>query len=89
MYFNSLGLYKSQYENTGGLYLIVGVSLLFITEKLKKYIEYKADEFAIENGCDKEELASAIKTIEEMNRNKVNVSGHPRLASGMKKQKIK
>lgn len=78
LYFNSQGLYKSIYENSGTVYLLIGVSLFLVSEILKRYIEFKADIYAIQCGYDSETLISAIECIEQMNGNKkIVVSAHP------------
>lgn len=78
LYFNSQGLHKSIYENSGMVYLFIGVGLFLLSEILKRFIEYKADKYVVQCGCDKETLISAIKNIEQMNgKSRITVSTHP------------
>ncbi len=78
LFFNSQGLYESIYSGTGAIFLVIGISLFFISESLKKYVEYRADKYVMKCGYDKETLISSIEKIEKMNsKNKIVISGHP------------
>ena len=78
-FFNSQGLNEIIYHNSGKILLLIGVSLFILSEVLKRHVEYKADEYAINNGCSKEKLISAISIMEKMNgkKNRIVLSGHP------------
>lgn len=79
LFFNSQGLFDSIYNDTGAIYLLIGICLFILSELLKRYIEYSADKYAINCGCNKETLISSIEKIEKLNSNsKIVISAHPR-----------
>ena len=88
LYFSSQGIYKCIHENSGTLHTWIGLGLLVLAEILKRYIEYRADEYVVQCGYDKETLISAIKCIEQMNgKHKIIISGHPSTKSRYEKLK--
>lgn len=60
---------------------------MLLIEWLKRYVEYKADEYAVFHGCEKKNLEAAIIKIENMNdsQNSITVTGHPKLKARMKR----
>ena len=78
LYFASQGMYQCIHENSGMLYTLIGLGLLLLAGILKRYIEYKADEYVVQCGYDREMLISAIEYMEQMNgKHKIIISDHP------------
>ena len=79
LFFSSTGLHDVLYKNSGKVYVLIGVGIFFLVEYLKRYIEYRADRYALKCGVDIRILESAVRCIEEMNSgNKIIISDHPK-----------
>lgn len=85
--FSAMGLHSVLYGNKCYYFVLIGIVIILYVELLKKHVEYKADQYAVSEGCSKADLISALTKIEGMNDKKgtITITGHPKLEKRINK----
>ncbi len=95
VYLLIIGLHSELYGNLSFLVclllIICGASIFYLNLKLQQINEYKADEYAIKQGCIKDCLINALMIIDNMNKKQiVSDNRHPKLIKRLERiNKIK